>query len=112
MPVLIFIDHADGHIKKATYEALTYGADIAKQLNTSAEGLLLGTVNDDLTTLGKYGISKVHQVRNDDLDHVDAQVYAKAIEETALAINAKIVVFPHNQAGKAVAPRVAVRLKA
>jgi len=34
MSVLIFVDQADGHIKKSSYEALTYGADVAKQLNT------------------------------------------------------------------------------
>ena len=68
MSVLIFIDHADGHVKKASFEALTYGADVAKQLGVSAEGLLLGTVNDDLTSLGKYGITKIHQVNNEQLE--------------------------------------------
>jgi electron transfer flavoprotein alpha subunit len=112
MSVLIFVDHADGHIKKAAYEVLTYGTDIARQLNIPAEGLLLGTVNDDLTTLGKYGISKIHQVKNENLNHADAQVYAKAVEEAARATNAKIIVFSHNQTGRAVAPRVAAGLKA
>src|SRR3954464_2762992 len=112
MSVLIFVDHADGHIKKAAYEAFTYGADIASRLNIPAEGLLLGTVNDDLEALGKYGISKLHQVRNENLDHVDGQVYAKAVEEAAIVTGAKIIVFSHNQTGKAVAPRAAVRLKA
>jgi electron transfer flavoprotein alpha subunit len=73
---------------------------------------LLGTVNDDLTTLGKYGISKIHQVKNENLNHADAQVYAKAVEEAARATNAKIIVFSHNQTGRAVAPRVAAGLKA
>ena len=112
MPVLIFIDHSEGHIKKASFEALTYGADAAKQLGTTAEGLLLGTVSDDLASLGKYGITKVHQVNNANLDHVDTQVYAKAIEEAVKVIGADILVFSHNQTGKAVAPTVAARLKA
>jgi electron transfer flavoprotein alpha subunit len=112
MSVLIFIDHADGHIKKAANEVLTYGADIAQQLNIPAEGLLLGTVTDDLTSLGKYGISKIHEVKNENLDHTDAQVYAKAIEEAAAATGATIIVFSHNQTGKAVAARVAAGLRA
>lgn len=112
MSVLIFIDHSEGHIKKASFEALTYGADVAKQLGTTAEGLLLGTVNDDLAFLGKYGISKVYQVSNANLDHVDAQVYAKAIEEAVKTTGANVLVFPHNQTGKALAPTVAARLKA
>ena len=31
MSVLVFIDHTDGHIKKASHEALSYGAKIAEQ---------------------------------------------------------------------------------
>jgi len=112
MSVLIFVDHADGHIKKAAYETLTYGADIARQLNIPAEGLLLGTVNDDLSALGKYGIDKIHQVKNENLNHVDAQVYARAVEEAVRTTDAKIIVFSHNQTGRAVAPRVAAGLKA
>ena len=65
MSVLIFIDSADGHVKKSSFEALTYGAQLAKQLGTSAEGVLLGTVNDDVAALGKYGVSKIHHATND-----------------------------------------------
>lgn len=112
MSVLIFIDHTDEHIKKASYEALTYGADIAKKSGVAAEGLLLGNVKDDLAALGKYGISKVHHVNNEALNTADAQIYAKAIEEAAHTTGANVVVFSHNQTGRAVAPRVAAGLKA
>ncbi len=110
--VLIFIDHIDGHIKKASYEVLTYGAKLAEQMGTTAEALLLGTVNDDLASLGKYGIKKVHQVSNETLNHVDAQLYAKVIAEAVTATGADVVVFSHNQTGKAVSARTAARLKA
>ena len=81
MSVLIFVDHADGQVKKSSYEALTYGSKIAAQIGTTAEALLLGTVADDLSTLGKYGVTKVHQVANETLNHVDAQLYSKVIAE-------------------------------
>jgi electron transfer flavoprotein alpha subunit len=112
MSVLIFLDHSDGQIKKSSFEALTYGVAIAKQLGTTAEALLLGTVNDDLPALGKYGISKVNQANNESFNSPDSQVYAKAIAEAVLATGATVVVFSHNLTGKAVAPRVAARLKA
>jgi electron transfer flavoprotein alpha subunit len=112
MSVLIYIDHADGHIKKASLEALTYGAAVAKQLGVPAAGLLLGTVQDDLAALGKYGISTVHQANSESFNQLDAQVYAKAIAEAATSTGAAVVVFSHNQTGKAVAARVAARLKA
>lgn len=112
MSVLIFIDHADGHIKKASFEALTYGADLAKQTGVAAEALLLGTVNDDLAALGKYGITTVHQVNNESLNQLDAQVQAKLVAQAANATGATVLVFSHNQTGKAVAPRVSALLKA
>jgi len=58
MSVLIFIDHADGLIKKSSLEALCYGAKIAELTGTTAEGILLGTVKEDLKGLGSYGIKK------------------------------------------------------
>ena len=112
MPVLIFADQADGHIKKTSFEALTYGAAIATQLGTTAEALVFGTVDHDLTTLGNYGIKKVHHVANAALNMVDAQVYAKGIADAVKAINATVVVFTHNNTARAVAPRLAARLKA
>ncbi|MFT4152661.1 electron transfer flavoprotein subunit alpha/FixB family protein [Parafilimonas sp.] len=110
--VLIFIDHSGSEIKKSSYEALSYGAALAKKLGTSAEALLPGTVEDDLAALGNYGISKVHQLAKETLNNLDAQVYAKAIAEAATSLQADVIVFSHNQTGKAVAPRVAARLKA
>jgi electron transfer flavoprotein alpha subunit len=110
--ILIFVDQTEGHIKKSSFEVLTYGAKLAAQTGTTAEALLLGTVNDDLASLGKYGVKKVHQVASESLNHMDAQVYAKLIAEAVTATGAGVVVFSHNQTGKAVAPRVAARLKA
>lgn len=112
MSVLIFIDQADGHIKKASLEALTYGADLAKQTGTTAKALVLGTISEDLAALGKYGISKVQQVSDAALNHLDAQVFAAVIAKAVEATGATVVVFSHTQTGKAVAPRVAAALKA
>ena len=112
MSVLIFIDTTDGHVKKASLEVLTYGAKVAEQLGTTAEGVVLGTVTEDLAALGKYGVKKIHQVANDSLNHFDAQIYTNVIAQVAQATGAKVIVFSNNVDGKAIAPRLSVRLKA
>jgi electron transfer flavoprotein alpha subunit len=112
MSVLIYIDQAEGHVKKASHEALSYGSALAAQLGTTAEGLVLGQSKDDLAALGKYGVKKIHQVSNATLDHLDAQVYAQLVGDAAAAVKATVVVFSNNLNGKAIAPRVAARLKA
>jgi electron transfer flavoprotein alpha subunit len=110
--VLIYIDQDDQEIKKASYEAISYGAALAKQLGTSAEALLLGTVKDNLADLGKYGASKVHQINNIALNSFDARVNANVIAEAAKALGASVVIFAHNVNGKAIAPAVSVKLSA
>jgi len=112
MSVLIFIDTAEGHVKKASQEAMSYGAKVAEQLGTTAEGIVLGNVTEDLASLGKYGVKKIHQVKAEALNHLDAQVYTKVIAQVAEQISATVIVFSNNVDGKAIAPRLSVRLKA
>jgi len=112
MSVLIFIDQAEGHIKKASLEALTYGADLAANTGTTAEAVILGTVNDDLADLGKYGVKKIHQITGDAFNQFDTQVYTNAIAQVATTTGATVLVFSNNVNGKALAPRLSAKIKA
>jgi electron transfer flavoprotein alpha subunit len=112
MSVLVFIDKAEDHIKKASLETMSYGAKVAELLNTECEGVLLGTSPADLASLGKYGVKKIHHVNNEKLNHFDAQVYTKVLAQVAESAGSKVIVFPNNTDGKAIAPRLSVRLKA
>ncbi|HET7117798.1 MAG TPA: electron transfer flavoprotein subunit alpha/FixB family protein [Hanamia sp.] len=112
MSVLIFLDQSDGHIKKNSFEASSYGTKLAENLNTSAEGIVLGNVSDDLAALGKYGLKKIHTVKNDALNNFDDEVFTHVIAEAAKNIDAKVIVFSNNFNGKSIAPRLSVRLKA
>jgi len=112
MSVLVFLDHADGHIKKASLEALSYGAAIAAKSGTTAEAIILGTVTEELSTLGKYGAKKIYQVKNESLNQLDAQAFTKILAEAINKTGAKIIVFSNNLSGKAIAPRLSAKLKA
>ncbi|MDX2047553.1 MAG: electron transfer flavoprotein subunit alpha/FixB family protein [Chitinophagaceae bacterium] len=112
MSVLIFIDQSEGHIKKSSFEAICYGAKVAEMSGTSAEGLVLGTVKDDLASLGKYGVKKIHHIAGDSFNHTDTQVITKAIADAVQSTGAKTVVFSNNLTGRAIAPRLSARLKA
>jgi len=112
MSVLIFLDQADGHIKKSSFEAASYGAKLAEDINTSAEGVVLGNVQDDLSALGKYGLKKIHTVKNDLLNNFDDEVFTHIIGEAVKDTGAKVIIFSNNFNGKSIAPRLSVRLKA
>ncbi len=110
--VLVYIDQADQQIKKASLEALSYGAAIAQELGISVEALVLGTVQEDLTSLGKYGASKVHHLKNESLNSLDVKVHTNLIASIAKNLNATVLVFAQNFNGRAIAPAVAVKLEA
>lgn len=112
MSVLISIDQADGQIKKASFEVLSYGAAVAEQLGTTAEAIVLGSVSEDLSLLGRYGVQKVYHVNNETLDHFDAQAFTAVIAQAVQSAGATVVIFSHNADGKAIAPRLSARLKA
>lgn len=112
MSVLIFIEHSEGLIKKSAHEVLTYGAKLAAQLGTTAEGLVLGTVSENLTTLGKYGVTKINQINNKLLNTIDSKLYAATIAEAVTLTGASVVIFSHTPTGKSIAARVSAKLKA
>ncbi len=112
MSVLIFIDHSEDKIKKTSLEALSYGAALAKQTGVSAEGILLGTVSDDLAALGKYGIQKIHTVKQESLNGLDAEQYIRIIATVAESSGATVIILSHTNTGRAIAPGLSVRLKA
>lgn len=112
MSVLVFIDQADGQIKKSSFEAASYAAKTAELLGTDANAVVLGTLQTNAADLGKYGIKKVYTVANDTLNNFDAQQFTKIIATAVEASGADVIVFSNNSSGKAVAPRLSVRLKA
>jgi electron transfer flavoprotein alpha subunit len=112
MGVLIFLDQSEGHIKKNSFEAASYGAKVAEILGTDADGIILGKVADDLAELGAYGLKKIHAVKSEQLNEFDAQVFTDVISEVANRIGANVIIFANNVDGKAIAPRVSAKLKA
>ena len=110
--VLVYIDHQDNQIKKSTLEAISYGAALAAQLGTEVHGLLLGTVTEDLSTLGQYNLKNIYQISDASLSNFDAQVFVKTIAAAATKVGATTLIFSHNQTGKAVCAGVSALLKA
>ena len=57
MNILVFIEHRDSAIKKASLEALKTASVIAAELGGSVTAAVLGPVAASLDTLGGYGVS-------------------------------------------------------
>jgi len=113
MAILIYTENWDGKFKKLTFESVSYAHALGKMLNTGITALSIGKVpEEELKILGHYGAGKVLTVENGRLEELVNQAYASVIAQAALKEDAPIVILSNNFTGKALAPRVAVRLKA
>lgn len=113
MSVLVFTENWDGKFKKLSFELVSYASKIAEMLNTQTVALSIGDVQEDeLKKLGNYAADKVVAVNSNQLKNLDNQAYTSVIAQVAEKENAKVVVIAHNNTGKALAPRLSVKLKA
>jgi electron transfer flavoprotein alpha subunit len=113
MSVLVYTENWDGKFKKLTFELVSYATGVAKMMNTSVTAVSIGKVNEnELLLLGKYGANKIINANNEQLVSLDNQVYAAVISEISVKENASVIIISNNNTGKAIAPRISVRLKA
>jgi electron transfer flavoprotein alpha subunit len=113
MSVLVYTENWDGKFKKVSFELVSYASQLAEMLGTEAVALSIGSVSEDeLKKLGQYGAKKIIKVEDERLNVLINKAYSTVIAQVAEKENAGAVVFSHNFTGKALAPRVAVRLKA
>lgn len=113
MSIIVLAENTGGSFKKKTFEAVQYAAGIAQSMGTSVTAVALGNVADaELQALGLYGATKVLHVADTRLDNLNARAYTKALTTAAEKEGAKVIVCLHDVTGKAVAPRVAARLRA
>ena len=113
MSVIVLTEHAQGAFKKKSLEAVQYAAHIANALGTTVTAVALGNANsEEMAGLGAYGASKVLHVADARLDELNSRAYTKALVAAAQQEGAKVIICSHDTTGKAVAPRVAARLKA
>jgi electron transfer flavoprotein alpha subunit len=113
MSVLVFVENWEGKFKKLTFELVSYASKLAEKLNTSAVALSVGFVeNDQLVQLGKFGAKKVISIADEALRTLDNQIFTFVIAEMVKKESATVILLSNNITGKAIAPRLAVRLKA
>jgi electron transfer flavoprotein alpha subunit len=113
MSVLVYTQNWEGKFKKSTFELVSYASKVAQMLNTNLVCITIGPVTEEeLRKPGKYGADKIIRLESPLSSVLDNQVYTEIIAQVAIKENAKIIVFSNNNEGRAVAPRLSVRLRA
>jgi electron transfer flavoprotein alpha subunit len=113
MSVLVYIQNFGGKLKKQNLELASYASKIAEQQNSDVAGIVIGEIgNDELERLADYGVSKILKAGDASFNVRINKIYTQIVQQAAEAVGADVIVFPFNNAGKAVAPRLSVRMKA
>ncbi len=113
MSVLVYTENWDGKFKKQSFELVSYASAVAGMMNTSLTALTIGKVDgDELARLANWGADKILNAVSDDLTLFDSQAFTGVIADIAVKEGSKVIIFTNNITGKALAPRLSVRLKA
>jgi len=109
MAVLVFVESADGKIRKTSLEAVAY----AHTMGGPVIAIALGTVDQiELEALGKYGAGKVLHTSDERLNQPLAKAYAAVLSKAMEDENTDYLVLANSSLGIPVAAQVSVRLKA
>ncbi len=113
MSVIVFTENWDGKFKKQTFELASYAANLAEMLKTDPIAVSIGNVGEEeLKNLASYGMKRIIRVADEKLQNFDSQLYTKVIADVSGKESAQIVLLANSNNGKALAPRLSVRLKA
>ncbi|MAE08321.1 MAG: electron transfer flavoprotein subunit alpha [Bacteroidetes bacterium] len=113
MSILVYTENWDGKFKKLSYELVSFAAAIAKELELSVTAISIGNVpEEELKSLGNYGANKILNIVDEKYNSLDNKALSSAIGSAAIEECSKVVLFANNNLGKAVAPRVSVKLNA
>lgn len=111
MSILVYAEANNGKLKKAAFEAASYGAVLAKEQGLPVSAVIIGNISDtDAKAIEKFGISQIYLVSNPELHVFNESSYASAISEIAKTTNATIVVLSQTYNSRAIAPRISVKL--
>ena len=106
MTNLVFIESADGKIKKTSLEAVVY----AHSMGGTTVAIALGTIEkSQLESMGKYGATKVLHASDPKLDHPVLQVFASVLLQGMQKENADHLILANSGLGTPVGAKVAVK---
>ena len=107
MAVIVYAESDNGIYKKSSFEAITYGKDLANQLGSTCIAVSIG--NKGTQNLGLYGADKELNISGDLFSTFNPQAYAKALSEVVSAESGETVIISQTYNGKSIAPLLAVK---
>lgn len=109
MNILVFVESAEGKVKKNSIEAVAF----AHAMKGSVTAIALGEVEvPELENLGKYGAQKVLHASDSKLNQGVIQAYASVLASAMVSEGSDVLVLADSSLGTPVAARVAAKVGA
>ncbi|QDH80076.1 electron transfer flavoprotein subunit alpha/FixB family protein [Echinicola soli] len=113
MSILVYIEHAEGAIKKTSLEAVSYASALGEKEGKEVVAVALGAIEESaLAKAGSAGAQKVLHVADKKLNDGVIQAHASAVGQAFEQSGADTLVLAKSSLGDAVAARLSVKLKA
>ncbi|MDF2157854.1 electron transfer flavoprotein subunit alpha/FixB family protein [Algoriphagus sp. CAU 1675] len=114
MSILVYIEQAEGKVKKTSLEAVSYAKALSEKTGEGdVVAVALGTVSqDELAGVGSAGASKVLHASDERLNAGVIQAHASAVAQAFEKVGAKTIVLAKSSLGDAVAARLAIKVNA
>lgn len=110
MSVLVYTESEQGNFKKTAFEVASYAKAVANKLESEVIAVTFNTSNT--SDLANYGVDKVLNINNSNLEKFNAKGYAEALKQAAEKENAKVIIVSSSSDSKYLAPLLAVGLNA
>jgi len=109
--VIGLVEHDRGKLSQLSLEALTFGRNLASQLNVALHALLVGKAARPLADqLAAYGVSTVYLAHHDWLDEYAPEAWAQSLVELITRLNPQAVMAAGSDCGNEVLAHVAARM--
>lgn len=110
--ILVFIEHVDGKVNRATYEALRAAQLIGAQTGQEISAVIFGQgIGAAASEVAGKKISAVHTVESEWLKSYTADGYTQAFKQVIEQIQPELVLMAHTYEVRDFAPKLAASLR-
>ncbi|MDQ3396095.1 MAG: electron transfer flavoprotein subunit alpha/FixB family protein, partial [Bacteroidota bacterium] len=113
MAILVFVESADGAIKKSSLEAVFYASKLAERNGDSVTAIYIGQIdNAALERIGGSGAKRVLHADNEKLNLGVVQAYTSVLFQAMQKEGADTLILATSSLGNPIAARLAIKLNA
>lgn len=110
--ILAILEQRDNKLKRSAFEVVSTAVKLAGDLKLESEALVVGNDIENLSEVGKYGITNIVHFRNSQLANYSTSAYTKIVSDYAGAAGVSYLILAGTSLGKDLAPHISGKLNA